>query len=99
MAFDYEQDAYQSLRGIVGERTRDLLVWVGSGPSTEAQLPTWSALRNALTAALEQKAHGFESPDSEKFYGYVRLIQKEPRSWLAFQLLREKLGFTTYAET
>ncbi|MDW5595934.1 SIR2 family protein [Conexibacter stalactiti] len=98
MGFDTQQDAYRALRAIVAERTRPILAFVGSGASAEAGLPTWAGLRSALVEALLEKAEGLDAPGNRKTRGLAGRAAAEDNLWLAFELLRNGLGRTTFRE-
>lgn len=99
MTFDYKQQAYIALRNIVSERTANVVAWVGSGLSVPAGLPTWSGLRKSLETALKNKADTFGEEDRKQLLVALESIIKEKNNWVAFQMLQEELGATTYRET
>ena len=94
--FDAEQDAQRALRGIVAERTRPIVAWVGSGLSAEAQLPTWKQLKGRLVKALYDKA--FRMRDSESLVRAADTIKDMDNYWLSFERLKQNLGPTTYKD-
>ncbi len=75
-----------------------LLVWVGSGPSVGAGLPSWKELRQILTEALQDKTIGLDPRDADALRSKVDAIQNQKNNWVAFKMLRESLGATTYRE-
>lgn len=99
MTFNLDQSAYQAFRDIVAERTRPLLVWVGSGLSAEAGLPTWLGLETLLLETLDEKAIGLEPQDAEQVRRRAEAIRNQRNKWVAFKMLRDGLGATTYRET
>ena len=99
MTFDTSQMSYKALRGIVAERTNGVVFWIGSGPSLEAGLPSWSGLKDKLLEALEEKIDNldhYESEPMESLRRSVRIIKEEQSNWRAFERLRESLGKTTW---
>jgi serine/threonine protein kinase len=94
--FNPNQPSYQNLRSIVRERTNRVIAWIGSGLSTPAGLPTWSQLRARLCTALDEKSEGFEQIQKALMKGHLKLILDTGDYWLAFQLLRDALGPTSY---
>lgn len=99
MGFNTNQQAYQSLRDVVAERTRPLVVWIGSGLSVAAGLPTWHALRGQLQTSLRYKALSIDPPERDKLLARAEAIKKQLNHWIAFGMLQEALGETTYRET
>jgi hypothetical protein len=99
MAFDPNQPAHRSFRDIAAERTSPLLAWTGSGLSVEAGLPTWGALRATLLDTLRQKADDLDPKGAAQLHGLSRAIEKQDSNWVAFKMLADGLGKTTYKET
>lgn len=95
--FDTNQDAYQSLRNIIGERTKPVVAWVGAGLSMSAGLPSWGKLKAKLVEALVQKAEGMPEVDRRAMQNQAS-ASKQMSAWLAFDTLREELGRATYRE-
>lgn len=95
---NFEQPAYRNLRSIVRERTNRLVVWIGSGLSVPAGLPTWAELKQSLCTALLEKANTLDTPERMVTTNAVDQIRNMQDYWLAFQLLRKNLGPTTYRE-
>ena len=56
MTFDTSQRPYRELRSVIAEKTNKLVVWIGSGLSAAAGLPTWPELKNHLIEELRAKA-------------------------------------------
>ena len=96
MAFNKAQNAFKSLRSVIGERTSGVVFWTGSGLSAEVGLPTWVELRVALMEALSERMEQLEPKEGAKMRRAARVIQREGSNWLAFQLLRDALGATTW---
>jgi eukaryotic-like serine/threonine-protein kinase len=98
VSFDPEsQDNYAHFRDIVAERTNPIVVWVGSGLSAPAGIPTWNTLRKSLCDTLLNKAKTFAEPDAEALRSAHSQAWYEKNLWVAFKILREALGRTTYA--
>ena len=96
MPFDTRQDSYLAIRSVIAEKTSKLVVWLGSGLSSNANLPTWPQLRARLVSELRAKASGISARDSSSLEVAARRAEREPNCWLAFEILRRKLGASTY---
>ena len=99
MAFDTSQMSYVALRGIIAERTNGVVFWIGSGPSAEAGLPSWSGLKEKLLEALQEKIDNLDHDESESLETLsrsARIIEEDEDHWRAFARLRESLGRTTW---
>ena len=96
MTFDTSQTSYVALRNIVAERTNGVVFWIGSGPSTEAGLPTWAEFKEELLKALAEKIDNLDDQDSESLKKSVNLIKGQQNNWRAFEDLRKQLGSTTW---
>ena len=99
MAFDTTQNAYLSLRNIIGERTSGVVFWTGSGLSAQVGLPTWGELRAALMNALAERVSQMDESERGSLQGTARAVEKETNNWRAFQMLRGALGSTTWRAT
>lgn len=98
MAFDVEQDAYTSLRSIVAERTRPLIVWAGSGLSASAGLPTWPELKQLLVEAASRRAASYNPTDATRTAAEVDQVRRSSDYWVSFQRLRDLLGPASYTQ-
>lgn len=98
MTFNTDQDAYKSLRNIVGENTRGLVAWVGAGASAEAGLPTWKQLCAHLIELLREKAQALEASDGTKLKKEADAIELEEDYWIAFERIKRSLGPTTFRD-
>ncbi|MDP9816926.1 protein kinase domain-containing protein [Spirilliplanes yamanashiensis] len=78
------------MRDIVGERTRPLVVVLGS--QFVPDVPTWPALREALVEQVVRKAGSFERPDAVHKKMAAERILKEADLGRAFGSLRGVLG-------
>ena len=96
MSFDASQNAYTSLRSIVGEHTSGVVFWTGSGLSAEVGLPTWSELKEKLVEALIERIEQLEESERGSLGRTLTNIQNEENNWQAFKLLRDTLGPTTW---
>ena len=99
MAFDKSQGSYEALRNIIGERTDSIVFWIGSGPSVEVGLPSWSYLRTELTKTFEEQIRNLDSQETDLIKNAQRalnFIRNEQNNWLAFERLRSGLGKTTW---
>jgi len=97
MGFNKDQGPYQSLRRIVAERTRPLIVWVGSGLSAEAGLPTWPELKAHLVEAASRKAATLAPNDAKSMANQIGDIRSSRDYWVSFERLKKILGAATYA--
>ena len=96
MPFNAQQNSHQVLRSIIAEKTSKLVFWVGSGLSADAKLPTWPQLKNNLVSQLREKAYNILDADSQSLKLAADRAQKEENCWIAFHILREKLGSSSY---
>jgi serine/threonine protein kinase len=96
VAFDKTQPAYQAFRSQYAERTRSIVVWIGSGLSVPAGLPSWPALRDTLVGRLERKLATIHPPDDKN----AQLLQRARSNgdlWSAFQILKRALGPASFS--
>lgn len=96
MTFDMSQHSYVALRSIIAERTNGVVFWIGSGPSVDAGLPSWTGLKDELLESLEEKIRQLKGNEAESLRKSVKLIESENNNWRAFELLRKNLGETTW---
>jgi serine/threonine protein kinase len=96
--FNVDQDPYVALRNIVAEQTRPILAWVGSGASASSGLPTWPALRAALTEGLRKKADSVDASDRSRLHAAADRAAREDSPWVAFEILRANLGTTSFRD-
>ena len=96
MTFDKSQQSYVALRSIIAERTNGVVFWIGSGPSVEAGLPSWTGLKEKLLESLEEKIQQLNCNEGESLKRSVKLIKGEQNNWRALELLRKNLGKTTW---
>lgn len=96
MSFDKGQAAHQSLRTILAERTTPVVAWVGAGLSAAAGLPSWRGLASGLLEAGHAKAHALNDAPTKALFLNVQEKVKIGDYWLAFQLLEQLLGATSY---
>ena len=96
MPFNAQQNSHQVLRSIIAEKTSKLVFWVGSGLSAGAKLPTWPQLKNHLVSQLREKAYNILNADSQSLKLAADRAEKEENCWIAFHILREKLGSSSY---
>ncbi len=91
--FIEEQPGFVRLRSIVAERTSQLVLWIGSGLSIPAGLPTWSGLRDSLCNALLRKGELSETELERKKAkeAYLNASTQE-NYWLSFDIIKEHLG-------
>ncbi len=96
MAFNPNQSPHRALRSIVAERTQKLVIWVGSGLSVDANLPTWPQLKNRLIQRLREKARDISATDASALIAAADKAHASRNCWLAFEILRRHLGRTSY---
>jgi len=94
--FNVNQPSYQRLRSIIAERTNRIVAWIGAGPSAISGLPNWADLKGILCEALLQKTQVADDIDRPSLESRYEQIRKVSDFWLAFQLLRDTLGASTY---
>lgn len=88
--------ALRNLQSIISERTNRIVLWVGAGVSVPARLPTWSQLRRQLCVALEHKADASQAAEKESLRQRAKFAHEQADLWLAFQILKDSLGLTSY---
>ena len=96
MPFNAQQTSHQKLRSIIAEKTSKLVFWVGSGLSADANLPTWPQLKKHLVRQLREKANDISDANSQSMKSAADHAEKEANCWIAFQILRDKLGSSSY---
>lgn len=97
MPIDTSQAGYVALRDMFAERTRQFVAWTGAGASASAGLPTWFGLRQLLVEALRSKSKGSTIPDEQKRMSAIaEHALNQPDLWLAFGMLQDALGKTTF---
>lgn len=96
MAFNTEQPAHKRLRSIIAERTSKLVFWTGSGLSLEAGLPDWIRLKDSLVKQLREKSRDLDEPSSKRLQTAAAIAENESNPWIAFQVLKNKLGPASY---
>ena len=96
MSFHSDQPSHLALRSIIAEKTNKLVIWVGSGLSASAGLPTWRQLKESLVAQLKEKAHEISQPDATSLKKAAIRAEDTDNYWLAFQILRKHLGKASY---
>lgn len=95
--FDTGQAAHQSLRSIISERTNRIIVWMGSGLSRGAGLPSWTGLRDTLCATLESGSNSLEEPhEKESVLAKAKRARQATDYWVAFEILKDAMGQTSY---
>ena len=97
VSFDTAQPAHEALRSIIAERTSPVLAWVGAGLSKPAGVPMWGELRDSLAADLRAKADTMHDLPRKRLRAVADKAAREGNLWLAFELLKEGLGKTTFA--
>lgn len=96
--FDDSQHAFIQLREQIAERTTSVVAWVGSGLSAPAGIPTWRPLRKQLCEELLNRANQSEEKEKQSLRLAYQLALGEDNLWRSFQMLRDRLGPTTYRE-
>ena len=99
LSFDTQQQHHLALRSVVAEKTNKLVVWVGSGISATAGLPTWLRLKKRLVTQLRTKANEFSTENASELLTIADRAERQSDHWLAFQMLRDGLGSTSYRST
>jgi hypothetical protein len=98
MTFDTTQAAYQSLRNVVGERTRPVVLWVGSQFSLSTGTPGWHQLKKELVDALRKAAVAQELQSRQRLISVATSASQQRNYWTAFQMLEDGLGKSAYRE-
>lgn len=93
--FNDKQPGYQRLSSIIAERTNRIVVWLGSGLSIPAGLPSWAELKKILCTTLINKGSAAGPKEEEEAEKQANMICAE-NNWIAFQRLKKQLGHTTY---
>lgn len=97
MAFDTQQDTYVALKKVIAERTSPVIAWVGAGLSAPAGLPSWEGLLDDLIGVVRRKHASITTSQKSKGLEARLLEERRLRNyWIAFQLLEELLGSTSY---
>ncbi len=99
MSFDTQQQPYKDLRSVIAGRSGKIICWTGSGLSTAANLPTWPQLKQQLLSQLREKASTTAEPYSASLMSAARQAENETNPWVAFQILKQHLGRSTYRNT
>ncbi|MBI4725924.1 hypothetical protein HY768_01635 [candidate division TA06 bacterium] len=94
--FDFEQPAYKRFRDIYKERTRNVVVLVGSGLSKPAGLPDWKGLKDILIDQAYVKAKSFDIADQDAYTKKVKAISTIADYWVLFEELKEVMGEESY---
>jgi eukaryotic-like serine/threonine-protein kinase len=97
--FDTTQESYKRLRSICAERTSPIVAWVGSGLSVPAGLPDWKGLRDRLETTLASKARSLSPADCNLLEAKLLAARREINPWIAFGMLEEGLGNTSFQDT
>jgi serine/threonine protein kinase len=77
-----------------------MVIWMGSGLSREANMPSWAGLRDTLCIALEDAATHLE-----QYHERLSALDKAKRArqasdyWVAFEILKDAMGQTSYRST
>ena len=96
MYFDADQSAHKALRDIVAERTKSIIVWIGSGLSVPAGLPTWKGLRDILCEAISDKARSMDAESARPLMEKRAKILTDIDFWRSFDVIKTALGDTSY---
>lgn len=99
MTFDKTQEPYISLRNVIAERTQSIVIWAGSGVSASVGLPIWKNLKAQLLTKLKAKAETFDEDSKNKILTIVGIADKEANNWVAFEIIKNALGDTSWKES
>jgi hypothetical protein len=94
--FDASQPAYDRLRKIYAEKTKQIVAWTGAGLSVVAGLPTWPDLRKRLCEVAEKTAIHQEKNAQTRTLALKSLAESETDLWQAFEHLKNAIGSTTF---
>ena len=96
MSFNPTQNSYISLRDVIAERTDGVVFWTGSGISTDAGLPSWAELKEALLKAFCEKLDNLDDLSSKDRRITATFLSQEQNNWRALDRLKNQLGPTTW---
>ena len=96
MPFNSNQHSHRQLRSVITEKTSKLVIWVGSGLSTAAGLPTWPQLKKVLVRQLRAKANEISPAESEALHAAAKYANNESNYWRAFEVLKKHMGRSSY---
>lgn len=85
--FDKTQPNYLDLRNIIAERTAPIILWLGSGLSTAANLPSWMELKDLLVERFRREHETLGIEEYRKNRAILDGIEAEDNLWLSFQRL------------
>jgi len=94
--FNDKQPEFIALRDIVAEDTSQLVIWVGTGLSAPAGMPTWRKLKEILEKDASQKANTFDEAGKACLREKIRVSRSIHDIWNSFDILAEALGETVY---
>jgi len=98
MRFDQNQKEFLSLRDQVGERTKRMVVWLGAGMSAGVGMPTWAGLKSILEDSADAKARTLDHAARTRMEKEILVSRRESNPWIAFKMLKELLGHTSYQD-
>ena len=96
MSFDTSQRSHRDLRSVIAEKTNKLVLWLGSGLSASAGLPTWAQLKDGLVKELQDKATTLDVNAATRHREAARYATDTANQWTAFDVLQKHLGNTSY---
>lgn len=94
MSFNVEQNSYQEFRGILKEKSGKVICFVGAGLSKPLGLPLWGELYQSLHDIAKEEAEGLD--DAPTRVNALNSLSAIEDPWLKFELLRERMGRTSY---
>ncbi len=90
--FNKDQPEFKLLRGIIAGNTSQLVIWMGSGISAPANIPTWRELKTILEKEAYAKSRTLDPSGRKRIRRKIRDSKATSDTWLAFDLLEEALG-------
>ena len=96
MTFDNQQNSHQELRSIIAEKTKKLVVWIGSGLSVDAGLPTWPDMKSRLLRHLREKANKLIPAEAQLLKSAADRAEQEDNYWVSFQIIKDRLGSSSF---
>ncbi len=95
-----KQENFIRLRNIISESTSPICLFVGSGMSISAKLPSWNELIDILKERLKDKIENIvEYEEKNKLNGVLINLSRISDPWSVISLLSENLGKTTFRNT
>lgn len=96
MAFDSSQNSFKRFRDILTQRVQPIVVWVGSGLSVPAGLPSWQVLKDKLISSAERDSIHFGDPDKTRIESLLSAAKHSLNLWESFRLIKLAMLDTSF---